>query len=260
MAYKKLKYWFDEELAKMLAQKIEIVHPSFPTNDFVNYISDNVEGLELKNRVAVIADAFDMIWPNNFEKATTILMLILGPENQEETGMFTNYYWIMPIAYYVEKYGLDYFSASMEAIEQITKRNTGEYAIRPFLERYPKKTLSRMLVWSKDKNSHVRRLASEGVRPRLPWARKMDLFITDPTPVIPILNNLKDDSSKYVQKSVANCVNDILKDNRSLAIELLEGWASGQISQSRQWIIKHAMRNALKKDEGWAHMIMKKML
>lgn len=100
-----------------------------------------------------------------------------------------------------------------------------------------------MIKWTKSKNRNVRRLSSEGLRPRLPWAKKLDLLIIDPSPLIPILENLKDDSSKYVQKSVANCINDIVKDNPEIAKEMLDSWQVNAISKERQWIIKHASRN-----------------
>lgn len=185
-------------------------------------------------------------------------MKILGPENEEETGMFTNYYWIMPIAKYVEKYGLDNFEPSIKAIEEITKRNTGEYTIRPFIEKYPDKTLKVMLKWSTDSNKHVRRLSSEGLRPRLPWAKKLQRFIEEPKPILPILNNLKDDPSKYVQKSVANCVNDILKDNPTVGKNLIEEWNTPNSSKARKWIIKHALRNLVKQDNDWAKQMIAK--
>ena len=119
------------------------------------------------------------------------MLKILGPENENETGMFKEYYWLMPVALFVEKYGLDDFDTSINAISEITKRNTGEYAIRPFIRKYPKETLKIMKKWSKDKNVHLRRLASEGCRPRLPWSQKLDEFIDDPGPILPILENLK---------------------------------------------------------------------
>ncbi len=160
----------------------------------------------------------------------------------------------MPIAKFVEKYGLDHPDLSYHAIEEITKRNTGEYAIRPFLVRYPTETITRMKIWSHSENVHLRRLASEGGRPRLPWAKKLDQFIEYPTPLLPILRTLKSDPSRYVQKSVANCLNDILKDNQEVARTEIEKWLPTEV-QSTKWIIKHALRNELKKDEQWAKEI-----
>ena len=154
----------------------------------------------------------------------------------------------MPIAKFVEKYGLDHFDASMDAICEITKRNTGEYAIRPFLEAYPEKATAMMKKWSTDNNVHVRRLASEGMRPRLPWAKKLDMVIQNPAPLLDILENLRDDESRFVQKSVANALNDISKDNREVALKTLGRW-SHNAGKHRQWIIRHALRNLLKKKD-----------
>ena len=251
MAYKQLKLWFDKELALLLADKLLESDTVIDKTSFVASVENQVDELELKDRVECIADALHAHLSKNFVDNVTALISILGPENEKETGMFKEYYWVMPIAKYVEKYGLSDFNASMEAIYEITKRNTGEYTIRPFLEIYPDKTLSTMLHWSVDNNKHVRRLSSEGVRPRLPWAPKLYQFIENPSPIFPILENLKDDNSKYVQKSVANCINDVLKDNESLGKELIESWVPNA-SKNRNWIIKHALRNLLKADDEWA--------
>ena len=103
-----------------------------------------------------------------------------------------------------------------------------------------------MAKWSLDKNVHVRRLASEGLRPRLPWAKKLDLFIDNPKPILKIIKNLKDDDSRFVQKSVANNLNDILKDNFDMGIKTITNWSKGATPQ-RKWVLKHALRNQVKK-------------
>jgi 3-methyladenine DNA glycosylase AlkC len=251
MAYKKLKLWFDEALAQMLADKIKSVQDSFNDRAFIQAVKEGVDDLELKDRVELMADALHEALGGRFVQNAAVLLQILGPKNEEETGMFTNYYWIMPIAKYAEKHGLDDFEQSMELIREVTMRNTSEYAIRPFLEMYPAETLAQMQQWTQHPNKHVRRLASEGVRPRLPWASKLQPFIDDPTPILPILEALKDDPSKYVQKSVANCINDILKDNLSIGQTLIEQWTEDPTPQ-RKWIIKHAIRNFRKKEDPWA--------
>lgn len=252
MAYKKLKYWFGKDLAISLSDKIYAIEPSFPRRAFINSIDKKIVDLELKDRVEVIADELFERLEKDYEYSINLLLKILGPENEEETGMFLKYYWIMPIAKLVEKYGLEHFDLSMSAIEEITKRNTGEYTIRPFLNLDSKKTLKRMTIWSLDPNKHIRRLSSEGLRPRLPWAKKLDLFIDNPRPILPILENLKDDPSKYVQKSVANCMNDILKDNFEIGKTVIEKWNVEPMTKERKWIIKHALRNLLKKENKWA--------
>ena len=251
MAFKKLKLWFDQELAESLADKICLISPDFNTKKFVKNLTAHLDELELKARVELMADHLHLGLEQDYPKGIAILLKIIGPEN--ETGMFSDFYWIMPIAKYVEKYGLEHFDISMNAISEITRRNTSEYAIRPFIEKNEKKTMKQMLKWSKHPNSHVRRLSCEGARPRLPWAIKIDKFVIDPSPLIPILNNLKDDSSKYVQKSVANCINDILKDNLPIGKQLIEDWKKEKHGSERKWIIKHALRNLLKSDDAWAN-------
>lgn len=168
-------------------------------------------------------------------------MNILGPENLNETGMFTNFYWIMPIGKFVQKYGLENLNISLDAIAEITKRNTGEYAIRPYIRKYPKETLKRLTQWAKSDNFHLRRLASEGLRPKLPWASKLDLFIVDPKPVFAILELLREDQVKFVQKSVANHLTDYLKVNPAPTRLLIDAWKKSE-NKNTQWIIKHATR------------------
>ncbi|SHG27796.1 DNA alkylation repair protein [Flagellimonas flava] len=251
MAYKQLKLWFDSDLAELLAEKLISNGNSFNKNSFVNMIVDKVDDLELKDRVEHFSDSLRAHLSDEFTTNISCLMAILGPENEKETGMFKEFYWVMPIAKYVEKYGLEHFEVSMDAIKEITMRNTGEYTIRPFLEKFPKRTIDTLLGWSHHPNKHVRRLSSEGVRPRLPWASKLDMFIEDPRPLFPILDNLKDDTSKYVQKSVANCLNDIIKDNPEMAKAWIELWAP-KAGKERKWIIKHALRNLIKVEDKWA--------
>ncbi|MEM9362187.1 MAG: DNA alkylation repair protein [Bacteroidota bacterium] len=256
MSYKQLKLWFDTDLAELLADKFLESSLAIDKASFAKQITEQVGKMELKERVECFADALQFHLSGMYEQDISYFMKILGPENEKETGMFKEFYWIMPLAKYVEKYGLAHFNVSMGAIYEITKRNTGEYTIRPFLEHEQDRTLNVLLKWSKDSNKHVRRLASEGVRPRLPWAPKMNSFIDNPKPILPILENLKDDPSKYVQKSVANCLNDILKDNLEIGKDVLESWAKHP-SKERKWIIKHALRNLVKKEDEWALNLIK---
>ncbi len=246
-----LKYYFGKELAQLLAKKIKPICPEFKSRVFTNQVAKKVDEQELKARVETITDALKQHLPDDYLQATDILGQILGPENKDETGMFKEYYWLMPIALYVEKYGLDHFQQSIKMIAEITKRNTGEYAIRPYIQQYPKKTLTVMKRWSKSKNVHLRRLASEGLRPRLPWAKKITLFCDDPSPVIEILENLKSDTSSFVRKSVANHLNDLLKENYDYTFAVLKSWSKCASAETR-WIIKHALRNELKKNNSEA--------
>ena len=245
MASRKAKLWFDKALAQLLVGKIE-PHCEFDSAAFVKAVNEGVDKLELKARVEFIADKLREQLPEDYEEAVRIIVKSLGAENPNETGMFTDFYWVMPFATFVEKYGLENLETSLNAIAEITKRNTGEFAVRPYLKRYPDETFAQMLKWSEDDNFHLRRLASEGTRPRLPWATKLDSVITDPSLTLPILEALKDDPVKFVQTSVANHINDMLKDNNEVAVGLLKRWRK-DARKERRWIIKHALRKELKK-------------
>lgn len=239
--YKRPTEYFDDELANMLTKKIQAVHPGFNQQDFVKVVKLNYKNKALKQRVELIADQLKKNLPDNYEESVNILLDILGPENEEETGMFKRFYWIMPIAKFVEKYGLDHFSLSINAIKEITKRNTGEYAIRPFIRKYTDRTLKQMENWATSDNFHLRRLASEGLRPKLPWSTKLELFIENPFPVFNILEILKEDHIHYVKKSVANHLTDYLKVNPKAASELISDWSKSKNEHTR-WILKHATR------------------
>ncbi|MEQ8523896.1 DNA alkylation repair protein [Gracilimonas sp.] len=240
-SYKKPTDYFDEELAIMLAEKIGMVYVDFDASNFIEAVRSSYKNKALKQRVELIADQLFKYLPNDYSTAVMVLLQILGPENPEETGMFTNYYWLMPVAKFVEKFGLGHFQLSIEAIEEITKRNTGEYAIRPFIEKYPQETLVVMKNWAKSGNFHLRRLASEGLRPKLPWAPKLELFIEDPSPVFDVLTLLREDEIHFVKKSVANHITDYFKVNPVAARTLISDWQPTE-NEHTQWIINYATR------------------
>lgn len=233
--------WFGENLAELIGNKIKNVYSEFNVNTYRSIIHDKCDGLSYTKRVELHCEVLRLLLPDSYKAAIEILLQILGDENPFETGMFANYYWILPIGKFVEKYGLDDFDISMQAIEEITKRNTGEYAIRPFIRKYPEQTISKMTVWSKSDNFHLRRLATEGTRPKLPWAKKLDLFIDNPKPIFNILDNLIDDEIKFVQKSVANNITDYLKLNKPAAISFINKH-SNSTNKNTQWILKYATR------------------
>ena len=233
--------YFGSNLAELLSEKILNVHKKFDGKAYVAAIADNCGSLGYTHRIELHADQLHVYLPEDFEKAAAILVSILGEENENETGMFSEFYWIMPIGKYFEKYGLEHFDTSMHAIEEITKRNTGEYAIRPFIRKYPEKTLRIMAGWAKSDNFHLRRLASEGLRPKLPWATKLDTFNDNPQPVFEILELLKEDTVLFVKKSVANHMTDWLKVNKEPAAGLLKQWRKSD-NKHTQWIVKRATR------------------
>ena len=233
--------YFGGNLAKMLSDKIITVYRDFDSLGYINAVENKCVGLSYSIRVELHADELYKFLPKDFYLASDILASILGPENPNETGMFSTYYWIMPIGKYVEKYGIDNFDRAMDLIEEITKRNTGEYAIRPYIRKYPDRTLDRMTFWAKSDNFHLRRLASEGLRPKLPWASKLDIFIDNPKPVFEILEILKEDEIMFVKKSVANHLTDWLKVNKDSAAKLIKRWQKSENIHTK-WIIKRATR------------------
>ena len=242
---KSITKWFGHNLAKILGEKILTVNKDFDKKTYISIIKKEVKDLSYTKRIELHARTLQQLLPQDYIQAIKILTSILGEENPNETGMFTNYYWIMPIGKFVELYGLEQFNESIRAIEEITKRNTGEYAIRPFIRRYPKKTLRVLSRWSQSKNFHLRRLSSEGIRPKLPWATKLDVFIEEPEPVFNILSNLMTDDIRFVQKSVANNIADYLKVNPKAAQEFIKKYQDSD-NKHTQWILKHATRNIKK--------------
>lgn len=233
--------FFGENLAEILADKILKVYKDFDKVKFVSTIKIKKIDKTYTQRVGLIADELKILLTGDYKEDVEILMQILGPENENETGMFTNFYWLMPVGKFVEKYGMDDFEISIKAIEEITKRNTGEYAIRPFIRKYPKECLAVLQIWAKSNNFHLRRLASEGSRPKLPWSPKLEIFIENPQPIFDILEMLKEDNIKFVKKSVANHIRDYLKVNTIEAQKLIDKWSKSENSNTI-WILKHAQR------------------
>jgi len=252
-----LKLYFGRELAIRLSSLILQHFPEFPTDSFVDSVTTQAEPLELKGRVAVITDELRKSLPAEYPEALNILLHILGPENETEEGMFNNGYFLMPAAYFVEKYGLEYFDLSMHAMYEITKRHTSEYAIRPYLDVHPEDTLERLCHWSRDANLHVRRLVSEGTRPRLPWAKRIHVIKGDPSNNLALLEPLWDDPSFYVRKSVANHLNDLTKDYKGITLE----WLRDRVDRGGEpqtWMVRHSLRSLTKAGDNDALAIMKK--
>lgn len=242
------KRFFGLDLAELLASKIAAVEPRFTAQEFLaDARSSDLTERELLERVNLQASLLRRHLPASYPDALNVLGRTYGPENPNETGMFTFGYWLWPVGSFISTYGLNHHKPSIAAIEELTKRHTGEYAIRPYITSRPDDTRQVMRRWAESPNVHVRRLASEGLRPRLPWAKKLTLFIEHPEPVFDVLDALKDDTSRFVQKSVANNLNDYLKDNRPAAMSLLQRWTS-DVTPHRQWTIRHALRNEVKRE------------
>jgi 3-methyladenine DNA glycosylase AlkC len=250
-----LKNQFGIEIPRRIATMISGVFPTFDGFGFVRNAMDGYDRLELMPRARKIAQALRAYLPENYPEAIEILIASLGPKhaNTSDFGMATFLY--LPHVLFVADYGIDAFEPSMRAQYELTQRFSAEFSIRSFLERHTAATLARLRLWTADPNPHVRRLVSEGTRPRLPWARRLAQFQKDPRPVLDLLELLKDDPDLYVRRSVANNLNDIGKDHPSLLVETACRWLQNA-SEERRWLIGHALRSALKKGEPEALAIM----
>ena len=243
----RLRDIFNAELVAALAKDLEAAYPGFEAKAFVRAALRGLDGLELLDRAKHIAEVMHAHLPDSFPKAAKVLTRSLGPEGQAEAaggeGLSSLRY--LPHVFYVQKYGLSHFEDAMRFQEALTKRFTAEWCIRAFIERYPAETYARLEQWTTHPNVHVRRLVSEGTRPRLPWATRLVAFQRDPEPVLRLLERLKDDPERYVQRSVANNLNDIGKDHPELLVKTARRWMRGA-SDDRKWVIKHALRSLVK--------------
>ncbi|MER7505708.1 DNA alkylation repair protein [Nonomuraea pusilla] len=244
-----LKRHFNGEAAHLIGGRIRAVHPEFDVESYAAEVERRIPGKELKDRVLVLAEGLRTRLPDDYPGAVSILLSILGDELAEGEGMFNTSWFLMPVARFVEEYGLDHPELSLDAIEEITRRHTGEYAIRPYIERHYEPTMKRIAEWAHSPSHNVRRLASEGVRPRLPWARTLSVFVEDPRPVLEILEPLRSDPSEYVRKSVANNLNDISKDTPDAALATALRWLEESPTPETTWTVKHGLRTLVKKGD-----------
>lgn len=241
-----LKNFFDVRLVASLADELGRAHPALDRRRFVRDGLDGLEALELLARGEHLARVLRRHLPDDFERAVEVLIASLPAERAPSDGLPAMApFRYLPHVCFVARYGLDHFEASMRAQYELTQRFSAESSIRPFLIRYPEATYQQLTSWASDPNVHVRRLVSEGTRPRLPWAPRLRDFQREPGPVLALLERLKDDPERYVQRSVANNLNDIAKDHPDRVVEVCRGWREGA-GEGRRWIIQHALRSLVK--------------
>ena len=243
-----LKNQYGPEIPKRIARMIVAVHPTFPTTVFIKNALRGYEVLELMDRGRHIASVLAKHLPAHFPTAANILLQSLDANIEEREGGSMASFLLLPHAIFVAQHGLDFFEESMAAQYVITQRFTAEFSIRPFLEPHPQATLDQLTIWARDPNEHVRRLVSEGTRPRLPWASRLRAFQKNPQPVLLLLEMLKDDPSLYVRRSVANNLNDIGKDHPAILVEVAKRWMKNA-TEAREWIVRHALRSAVKRGD-----------
>ncbi len=247
------KNMYNKPFFDRFMKDLKLVIPDFDAREFVSQVMDEEwENKELKQRCRHITTVLKKFLPADYKEAIAKILELLDhvksarPDfsriDDKKFGLTLEYGAILDN--YVEQYGLDDYGTSVKAIEKITQFTSCEFVVHPFIIRYPDKMMKQMLVWSKHEHWGVRRLASEGCRPRLPWAMALPDLKKDPAPILPILENLKNDPARFVRLSVANNLNDISKDNPQIVIDLVKRW-KGE-SKEVDWIIKHGCRTLLK--------------
>jgi 3-methyladenine DNA glycosylase AlkC len=228
--------FFTKDSIHKFADAIEGQFPGFNKKHFLDLMSGEVfEKKELLDKMKHTTQCLHDTLPQSYKKALEAL---------KKAAPHVKGFEAMALPDFVATYGMEEWDLSMEALGYFTKYYSSELAIRPFLDKNPEKGMAYMLAWAEDEDPKVRRLASEGCRPRLPWAMALPKFKKDPSLILPILEKLKEDSSEDVRRSVANNLNDISKDNPDLALEICEKWR-GQ-SDDVDKIVKHACRTLLK--------------
>lgn len=226
-----------------LALRMKAAYHPFRVDDFINGVMDETwDALELKARMRRIVLNLGRHLPTDYERALGIIDKVAEgyPEG------FTDFA-LMCFPDFVEVYGQDehHWNLSMAALEKYTAFSSSEFAVRPFIINHEERMMRQMAAWAAHGNEHVRRLASEGCRPQLPWGQALAGFKKDPSPVLDILERLKADPSLYVRKSVANNLNDISKTHPDLVVKIARDWYGK--NKHTDWIVKHGCRTLLKK-------------
>jgi 3-methyladenine DNA glycosylase AlkC len=239
-----LKNIFSPALMRPFAAEVKAVFPEFQEDAFLKQLFDaSWETLELKQRVRRISEVLRRFLPPEYPAALDILLRTTERYIRQNGEKLTLEYTFLPD--FVEAFGVPYPDESVPALEMLTRWSSAEFAVRPFLLHYPDRMYARMLEWSKHASPMVRRLSSEGIRPRLPWGMGVPALKRDPSPIFPILENLKNDPAETVRRSVANNLNDIAKDHPEKVLALAGKWL-GQSAET-DWMVRHACRGLLKK-------------
>jgi len=234
-----LKEIFNRARLEHIATEAVAVYPGFGAEKFLALATDNLAALGIMERMRQTARALHPALPGGYRRNLDILAA-LAPRIGHGFAAIV-------LSEYVAQFGLDDAESSLPALKVFTRYGSSEFAIRAFLQRDFDKTLAVMTGWAGDDNEHVRRLASEGSRPRLPWSVQLRPLLADPSLTAPILETLRADPSLYVRKSVANHLNDITKDHPDWVLQRFEGWPRDNAHTS--WIMRHALRTLIKRGD-----------
>ena len=241
-----LKDVYSAEFYERLCDVMETSLEGFDRARFLARIfSPGFAAMELKQRMSHTIEAIAEFLPDDFEAGAQGLCRFV--DDLKGADISEQGFELMFLPEYIEIHGLDHFETAIDSFEHVTQFTSCEFAVRPFIQKYGTRMIERMIGWSTHENHWVRRLASEGSRPRLPWAMALPALKQDPTPLLPILENLKQDPSETVRRSVANNLNDISRDNPDFVIERVRAWQG--LGPETDALLKHACRTLLKQAE-----------
>lgn len=237
------------EAVGRIAAGVSAVWPAFSAEAFVAAVVPALAALELKDRVALVADALAARLPRPFPEALRVLVAALpdAPDGAEDVG---GGMWLWPVLTVVERHGVGEPEASLAALREMTSRFSAEFAVRPILVAHPALAYATFAAWAADPNVHVRRLVSEGSRPRLPWGQRLPAAVSDPTRGLALIERLVDDPAPYVRRSVANHLGDVAKDHPERAVAVAQAWIAA--NPSRAAVARHGLRDLLKKGHAGA--------
>ncbi len=230
------KEWIDGAFYLGVADDLAAADDRFDRSLFLQLTLKGLEDRELMDRLRQTAVAFQASLSLSYREQLAVLRTIAHPHGNSLVACW--------YADFVGQFGVDFPDISLPALAHFTRFGSAEFAVREFLLRDLPGTLQVMRTWSRDKNEHLRRLASEGCRPRLPWGKRLDALIEDPTPVLGILTALRDDPALYVRKSVANHLNDISKDHPMVVLDTVSAW--DRSSPRTAWMVKQGLRTLVK--------------
>lgn len=240
-----MKNGLDQAAIQRIASAFRAVSDDFPQQAFIQQGVKGVQPLALRQRVDFLIRLLNTFLPQDFVQTATLLEQIPVYWDAGQKDDPLRHFAAWPVIDYVAVYGLQHPQRSLSVLKRLTLLYSAEFAIRPFLIQHRDLTLKQLHSWCDDTDHHVRRLVSEGTRPRLPWGKQLKPFMDNPLPVFALLEQLKDDPSDYVRRSVANNLNDIAKDHPQLVIDRCQAWQQPN-NPRRNWIIRHACRTLVK--------------
>lgn len=253
-----LKYLLNDTVPPRVAAMVRRAWRKFDTKAFLRQIEPGYESLELMARGQRIAQALQAHLPKDVPRALGVLVDSMDPPmgldaaGEPDAGDRPySAFLYLPHSIYIGTHGLPHFEAAMAAQHALTQRFTAEFCIRPYLLHHQGDTLARLRDWAQDDNAHVRRLVSEGTRPRLPWAPRLPALQNNPQLALPLLDVLKDDPSSYVRRSVANHLGDIAKDHPDMAVGTARNWLQGAPAP-REALVRHGLRFLIKRGDAGA--------